>query len=270
MDLEEGLCFAYRVANGVAGVETVQYAMLLAPAGPHAWSAAPLVHPSTVPVALLPVHPEQDARDLVDGATRPIPELLLDNRSQNRIVFETKDGLPYRPVLVAHERLFRSYLAVYRVGLLEVFRITMERRDVQSGPRDGIVERIMEDDFPISPFRHRILLRYAPCPLDLLGAAPGPRDRLGSALHFRHALADEFYATLRKCAAKCASISFELRALDNQRAAAADKMFCGHWRRTDRNAGFNDPDRSLGLKVCRLFRSLGAPPHRKRGSGVSR
>ncbi|KAJ1442282.1 hypothetical protein B484DRAFT_390188 [Ochromonadaceae sp. CCMP2298] len=65
---------------------------------------------------------EQDARDLVDGAIRPIPELLLDNRAQHRIVFETTDRLPYRPVLVAHERLFRSSLAVYRVGMLDVYR----------------------------------------------------------------------------------------------------------------------------------------------------
>jgi hypothetical protein len=143
MDLEEGLCIAYCVANGVAGVETVQYAMLLAPAGPDAWSAAPLVDPSTVPVALLPVHPEQDARDLVDGAIRPIPELLLDNRAQHRIVFATTDGLPYRPVLVGHERLFRSSLAVYRVGMLDVYRITMARRDVQGGPRGQCVSVFM-------------------------------------------------------------------------------------------------------------------------------
>ncbi|KAJ1431679.1 hypothetical protein B484DRAFT_448238, partial [Ochromonadaceae sp. CCMP2298] len=98
----------------------------------------------------------------------------------------------------------------------DVFCIQMEFRNVQDGPwknqEAGRVFWIMENDFPISPLRRRVMFELASCRLELLGAAPGPVERQSSALRFRHALADEFFGGLRRCADKFASISFDFRA----------------------------------------------------------
>ncbi|KAJ1421388.1 hypothetical protein B484DRAFT_399488, partial [Ochromonadaceae sp. CCMP2298] len=88
-----------------------------------------------------------------------------------------------RPVTVVLEHHFRATAILYRPGMGDDQALFL-------GP----------DDFPISPLRSSVL------------TAAAPISRLASSLRFRHALANEFSGSLRKCAGKQGSISFEMRA----------------------------------------------------------
>ncbi|KAJ1394983.1 hypothetical protein B484DRAFT_407712 [Ochromonadaceae sp. CCMP2298] len=87
-----------------------------------------------------------------------------------------------------------------------------EIRQIPALCDDGQAVWLGLDDFPISPLRSSVLTAAAPISVALLLAPTGPLERLASCLRLQHALADKFRGSLRKCAGKQGSISFEMRA----------------------------------------------------------
>jgi hypothetical protein len=133
-----GLCVSYSVRLE-GGDQERRYARQLVPRGA-SWSFQPLFPAETVDLALCPVHPHQAALALVDGVIRPIPALVLDTRLEKLGLLEEPALSTARPLMVVHEHWFRSYHAVFRDGMADIFRISIEfngppRGDGEPGSR---------------------------------------------------------------------------------------------------------------------------------------
>ncbi|KAJ1419571.1 hypothetical protein B484DRAFT_400152 [Ochromonadaceae sp. CCMP2298] len=146
---------------------------------------------------LIPVGPNDAALRLVDGAIRRIPALVADMRVAGQLTIVRAVLAASSPILVVHDRWFRSGHLVYRQGMAGV---------------DTVASVLAPSQFELSAMRTSIAESVGLFSVALLRAPPDQNQRLADALSFRHALAGEFAVCLRKNAGKGRHITFEMRA----------------------------------------------------------
>jgi hypothetical protein len=108
--MQRGLCVSYLAAATSAGL---CFARLVSSFADGSWEAAPLVRAEEVDIDHIPVDPDEAALRLVDGAIREIPCLLLDDRTARRMLLLPAALASCTPVLVVHDRWFRSSHVLY-------------------------------------------------------------------------------------------------------------------------------------------------------------
>ncbi|KAJ1438167.1 hypothetical protein B484DRAFT_444791, partial [Ochromonadaceae sp. CCMP2298] len=112
------------------------------------------------------------------------------------------------PVLVVHDRWFRSCHVLYRDGMDGAYRIVHAFRDAPTA--GALAEVLGEAEFPLSELSIRVLDPAHPSVVQQLLVREDGLEQLSTAWKFRHALADEFAAGLRKNAGKVNSMSFDM------------------------------------------------------------
>ncbi|KAJ1386908.1 hypothetical protein B484DRAFT_410049 [Ochromonadaceae sp. CCMP2298] len=112
------------------------------------WEVAPLVRAEEVGIDRIPVDPDEAALRLVDGAIREIPCLLLDDRTVRRMLLLPTALASCTPVLVVHDRWFRSFHAlVVTASALAMDARCARGRTAQTYTRVKTKDSVLQNNF---------------------------------------------------------------------------------------------------------------------------